>query len=167
MGTCVPACLALLPFPDRHEACLASTRKGGCFRFPRLSPFLASLRLATFSRGCGKPASQGTDMKKRYLSFALAVLSLLAFLSAAAAADLNTDIFDWQNMGKKEKVQALNDIQKALKGKGLLGNVVDSNQLLPRVEAALARDSEQAIMSDKVCEVLRLDCSSIGSRNYR
>lgn len=106
-------------------------------------------------------------MKKRYLSFALAVLSLLAFLSAAAAADLNTDIFDWQNMGKKEKVQALNDIQKALKGKGLLGNVVDSNQLLPRVEAALARDSEQAIMSDKVCEVLRLDCSSIGSRNYR
>lgn len=83
---------------------------------------------------------------------------LLGSAVTALAWGENTDVFDWDRADQATKIQIVTDLQNILVQKGILNQTWPAEHLVAVVDHELAKDSEQAIIIDKMCIGLDLDC---------
>lgn len=100
-------------------------------------------------------------LKRAFLIILSSVLLLTASATASLAWNENTDIFDWGPASAATKEEIVSELQEILIKKNLLDKRYTAEQLVTMVEKQLAIDNEQAIIIEKMCEGLKLNCDSL------
>ena len=92
----------------------------------------------------------------------IVALVLIAMTSSFAFAwGVNTDVFDWYAANAATKEEMVTELQEILLKKNILNKRHTASSLVQLVEERLAIDNEQAIIIDKMCEGLNLNCESL------
>ncbi len=100
-------------------------------------------------------------LRKCLLTLITAGALLVASAPFALAWEAGTDVFDWGMANASTKEQIVTDLQEILINKGILKKRYTASSLVAVVEKQLAIDNEQAIILDKMCLGLKLNCDSV------
>ncbi|MDR2945634.1 MAG: hypothetical protein LBV79_02660 [Candidatus Adiutrix sp.] len=100
-------------------------------------------------------------LRKTVLAAVMASLLLISSAPVALAWGKFTDIFDWGRADAATKEEIVSDLQELLIREKILSKRYTASSLVKVVEKRLAIDNNQAIILDKLCEGLKLNCDKL------